>query len=106
MLGSHHFVHRVPSPLAKSAGSGEDPREHWRLTTSPDESWKTGTGCGCEPGRADLSDLRLPGPPPAPSLGGGLRVLWREAMAVRGGRADPVCLRALPGDLAGEAGGS
>src|SRR5262245_3251601 len=104
MAGSHHFGQRLASPHAGNARSGEDPHEHWRLTTSPDQDRKSGQGRGHAARRAGLSDLRLPCPPPAPDLGGGLRLLWREAVAVRGGRAGGLCLPAVPRDLAGEAG--
>ena len=107
MAGSHHFWQRLLSPDAADARSGENPHEHWRLTTSPDQDQKTEPECSHGCGRANLSDLRLPCPPPAPGLGGGLHLLWREAMALRGRRARGLCLSAVPGDLAGEAcGGS
>ena len=106
MAGSHHFEQRLASPHAGNARSGEDPHEHWRLTTSPDQDWKTEPECGHGWGRADLSDLRLPGPPPTPNLGGGLRLLRREALAARGPRARSLRVPAVPGDLAGEAGSS
>src|SRR5215475_3758340 len=105
MADSHHFEQRLASPDAGNARSGEDPHEHWRLTTSPDQGRKTEPECSHGCGRADLSDLRLPCPPPTPDLGGGLRLLRREAVAVRGGRARGLFLQAMPGDVAGEAGG-
>src|SRR5215831_698639 len=104
MAGSHHFEQRLASPDAESARSGEDPHEHWRLTTSPDQGRKTGAGRSRGCGRADLPDLRLPGPSAAADLGGGLRLLRREAVAVRGGRARGLRLPAVPGDLGREAG--
>src|SRR5262245_9717031 len=103
MAGSHHFEQRLAPPDAESARSGENPHEHWRLTTSPDEGRKIEPECRHGWGRADLSDLRLPGPPAAPDLGGGLHLLRREAVAIRGARARGLCLPALPGNLAGEA---
>src|SRR5215469_172294 len=104
MAGSHHFGQRLASLHAKSAGSGEDPHEYWRLTTSPDQDRKSEPECSHGCGQADLPDLRLSGPPRAPDLGGGLHLLWREAMALRSRRARGLRLPAVPGDVAGEAG--
>src|SRR5439155_5911472 len=86
------------------AGSGENPHEYWRLTTSPDSSREIRKGHGPAPRRADLPDLRVPGPRAAADLGGGLHLLRREAVAARGPRARVVRLRAVSGDVAGEAG--
>jgi len=105
MAGSHHFGQRLASPDAGKAQSGEDPHEHWRLTTSPDQEPKIGPGRGHAARRADLPDLRVLCPPPAPDLGGRLRLLWGEAVAVRGPEAHFLRLSPVSGDLAGEAGG-
>src|SRR6266508_3917774 len=101
MLGSHRFVRGPSSPDAESS---EDPDEYWRLTTSPDRSREIREGQCRAPGRTDLPDLRVPGPPAAADLGGRLHLLRREAVAVRGPRVRVIRLRAVSGDVAGEAG--
>src|SRR5262249_48954711 len=47
----------------------------------------------------------MPGPRPAADLGGYLHVLWRKAVAALGGQASSLRMRAVRGDVAGEAGG-
>src|SRR5262249_5524755 len=85
------------------------PLSCWRRDEAPPAAWRDGTGEIGDGRRgacvhANLSYVRLSGPPAAADLGGRLHGLRRKALAARGAQARGVRVHALRRDVAREAG--